>query len=399
MVIGAGIAGISAAYRLQRAGLDVHVVEAANHPGGRCRTFHDDTLGCDIDNGTHLVLSGNANILEMADPDELIISERARFPFYDLKDGHAWTIDLGAKRIPWMHEGPPGADLWTLLHDLRKLKCDRPVADVLDITAERWRTLWVPITLAVMNTRPDAASARLLHAVLAETLLKGGHASRPVLTRRGLGAAFVEPWAAQLDIRYGARVDHLEVTDGQVSAIVLRTGETIALETDDHVVVATSWADAHALVVGETPPAPPFNPIVNVHYHVVDAQFEPAILGLVNARSHWLSLRGAVASVTISAAHDLVAMDNESIGREIWAEVATRIDPTLKGNAPPAHRVIKEKRATFAATPDADRARPAVHTALQNMVLAGDWVQTGFPATLEGAARAGKMAAEAVLAR
>ncbi|HSU99661.1 MAG TPA: FAD-dependent oxidoreductase, partial [Roseiarcus sp.] len=104
-IIGAGIAGLSAAVRLVDAGRKVVVHEAASSAGGRCRSYLDPALGLVIDNGNHLLLSGNRAALDYLDRigarNTLHDPGRAVFDFADLKSGEHWRLDLGEGRIPW----------------------------------------------------------------------------------------------------------------------------------------------------------------------------------------------------------------------------------------------------------------------------------------------------------
>ena len=104
-----------------------------------------------------------------------------------------------------------------------------------------------------------------------------------------------------------------------------------------------------------------------------------------------------MASITISAADTLAGEPAEEIARKTWRDVATalHLDPI----ALPAYRVVKERRATFAQTPGEVRRRPGTRTAFANLYLAGDWIDTGLPATIEGAIRSGHLAARAVAGR
>jgi uncharacterized protein with NAD-binding domain and iron-sulfur cluster len=101
-------------------------------------------------------------------------------------------------------------------------------------------------------------------------------------------------------------------------------------------------------------------------------------------------------SVTVSGADRLVDRDREELARILWKDVAA-----VHGlsDALPPWQIVKEKRATFAATPEQDARRPHARTAFANLVLAGDWTQTGLPATIEGALRSGATAAAVVLGR
>ena len=94
----------------------------------------------------------------------------------------------------------------------------------------------------------------------------------------------------------------------------------------------------------------------------------------------------------------LAGEDAEKIARLVWPEVVKAL--ALPEESPlPAHRIIKEKRATFAQTPEEAARRPGTRTAFENMFLAGDWTDTGLPATIEGAVKSGFAAAQAVLTR
>ncbi|MDH3335534.1 MAG: FAD-dependent oxidoreductase, partial [Rhodospirillaceae bacterium] len=242
-VIGAGVSGLGAVSKLSKNGRNVVIFESANHPGGRCRTFYDEKLGAEIDNGNHLVLSSNKSILEMADESQLHIAERADFDFIDLKNNSSWKIDGGSGRIPWFYKKPPGASAWNLLNDYRKLNCDRAISDVLDTSSVRWHSFWLPLVLAIMNTSPDRASARLLHRVLSETILRGGHNSRPVFALNGISKAFIEPTAGRADIRYATPLKDIDTNNGKVSGLVFRDF-AISLKTDDVVIMAVPWAQA-----------------------------------------------------------------------------------------------------------------------------------------------------------
>ncbi len=118
----------------------------------------------------------------------------------------------------------------------------------------------------------------------------------------------------------------------------------------------------------------------------------PLLTGVVGGLTEWLFAFPDRLSVTISAADALIDEARDDIAEKIWREVATIAG---LGDAPmPSCRIVKEKRATFAATPAQDALRPGTRTHWNNLFLAGDWTQTGLPATIEGAIRSGERAAE-----
>ena len=113
--------------------------------------------------------------------------------------------------------------------------------------------------------------------------------------------------------------------------------------------------------------------------------------GVLGGTAEWIFVFDDRISVTISGADRLVDLDREALARLLWSEVAQALD--LGQAERPAWQIVKERRATFAATPEQNALRPAAATQLTNLWLAGDWTQTGLPATIEGALRSGETAA------
>ena len=137
-----------------------------------------------------------------------------------------------------------------------------------------------------------------------------------------------------------------------------------------------------------------FCAILNAHFAIAPPPGAPPITALLGATSQWVVCHDNRVSVTISGADDIIDQDREALARQIWGEVCA----TLGIDAPlPAWQIVKEKRATFAATPDQDALRPPTQTRWRNLFLAGDWVQNGLPATIEGALRSGDSAARLAL--
>jgi len=134
-----------------------------------------------------------------------------------------------------------------------------------------------------------------------------------------------------------------------------------------------------------------FEAILNLHFRL-DASPGPAgFIGLIGGVAEWVFIKPGIVSVTISAASRLVDQPAEAVAARVWPEVRRAL--ALPEPMPPV-RVVKEKRATFAATAAQERRRPPARTSLANLALAGDWTATGLPATIEGAIRSGRSAAE-----
>lgn len=406
-IIGAGLAGLSAAVALAKAGRPVAIHEAAGHAGGRCRSFHDSGLGCSIDNGNHLLLSGNhaalAYLKDIGAEDALTGPEKARFPFLDLATGRRWTVELDAGPVPWWIFSKarriPDSRPADYLRALRLAWAgeDATVAECLGPENALFRRFWEPLAVAVLNTEASAGAASLLWPVIRETFGRGEAACRPLIARVGLSESFVDPAVGHLrgrgaEIRLNRRLRAFGMADDRIRALDFGDGE-IVLGEGDTVILAAPPGVATGLVPGLSGPDES-RAIVNGHFKLPREGEGISFQGLVGGAAQWLFVRGGVASVTISAADALVEEDSAALAGRLWREVVSALD---LGEAPlPAHRIVKEKRATFAQTPVQVKRRPGTRTAWKNLFLAGDWIDTGLPATIEGTIRSGGRASEAV---
>ena len=414
-VIGAGLAGLAAALSLSGkgsgAGRTVLLHEQSPQAGGRCRSWHEERLGRVIDNGNHLLLSANSAALAYLDETGARGHIRedlpACFSFYDLEDGGRWRVDLGTARWPaWLFRRSgraPGCGLGDYLDLLPLLRARAPAARVGDFLrgGPLDRALVEPLCLAVMNAGPAEASAAGFAAVLRATLLKGGAACRPLLTWEGLGLAFVEPALGELarrgvELRFNAALTGLERDPTGRPRTLIFGEETLGVGQEDAVVLALPPQAARRLLPERDFPLETRG-ILNLHFLCEEeaGPDEPLILGLLGGTAQWVFRRGSLASVTVSAADALLAEPADALAARIWPEIAAAL-----GYAPapvPPYRVVKEKRATFAQTPEAQRLRPDAQAG-PGLWLAGDWTATGYPATIEGAILSGRMAADRLLA-
>ena len=403
-IVGAGLAGLAAAVRLAGAGHQIVLHEASPQAGGRCRSYFDGELGCRIDNGNHLLLSGNRAALDYLErigaAASLIGPAAPTFDFCDLGTGERWSLAPGTGRLPWWIFSPrrrvPGTRGTDYLRasSLAWSREDDAVPARLDTATVLFRRLWQPFAVAALNTEIEAASARLLWRVIIESFGAGGAALVPLVPREGLSESFIDPALAYLaargaTLRFGARLRALTLGEGVLAALDFDDG-AIALAPDDAVILAAPAPVAARLLPDLATPGE-FRAIVNAHYRLTVAADRPPFIGLVGGTAEWVFRKQGVLSVTVSAADRLVDEPAERLAALLWRDVARAYQ--LDEKTLPPWRIVKEKRATFAATPATLRRRPGARTAWRNLFLAGDWTATGLPATIEGAIRSGEAAA------
>jgi squalene-associated FAD-dependent desaturase len=408
-VVGAGLAGLAAAIALADAGLRVRLYEASGHAGGRCRSYFDAELGCRIDNGNHLLLAGNRaarDYLDRVGAHETLEGPLdAVFSFVDAASGERWALRPNRGALPWWIgsavrrvPGTRPADYLTAALSLRRAAPAATVAEVLDARHTLFHRLWEPLAVAALNTGAERGSARLFWRVLAETLGRGGAACRPLLPRVGLSETFVDPALRRLqtlgaEIRFGARLRGVTGAADRVRELVFDDGP-IALGPDDVAILAVPAAVAARLLPGLIVPEAA-SPIVNAHFRCVAPVGSPPFIGVVGGGAQWIFRKAEVLSVTVSAADAIVDRPAGELRDLLWHDTAFAY--RLPEEPMPPARIVKERRATFRANPDQLGLRPSPTTGWRNLFLAGDYTDTGLPATIEGAIRSGFAAARLAL--
>jgi squalene-associated FAD-dependent desaturase len=357
-----------------------------------------------IDNGNHFVLSGNPAVMRyvnlIGSGAALIGPDRPVTAFVDITTGRRWSITPSLGPIPtWLFDRsrrvPDTApDDYLELVKVLLAKPGQTLGDVLSCQGPLWDRLLHPFFLGALNTQPEGASAHLAAALVRETFAKGGRAYRTRIAHPTLAAAFVDPALAYLsarggEVRLGRRVRTLRFDGDRVVGLDTPDGPT-DLGAEDQLIVATPPWSATELVPDLVAPDD-FRAIVNAHFKRPGPVGAPGMLGVIGGVAEWVFSFPDRISVTISGADRLVDTSREDLAAMIWADVQKALDL----DAPlPAWQIVKERRATFAATVEQDARRPAARTRWRNLLLAGDWVQTGLPATIEGSLRSGFHAAD-----
>jgi squalene-associated FAD-dependent desaturase len=357
-----------------------------------------------IDNGTHLLLSGNRAALSFTEAigsrSGLRGPSEAQFPFIDIASGEQWTLRFGDSRFPWWvfdkerRVPQTGIVDYLPLARLAWATADKPLGEVMDCRGAIYDRFVGPLLLAALNIAPQEGSAKLAGAIVRETLALGGQACRPLLAYEGLGSVFVEPAIAHLRERGVAIVFEDELIEllfgnGRVSRLKFAR-QTVDLGVNDAVILAVPPYVATNLVPGLITPSS-FRGIVNAHFRIDPPAHLPPMLGVINGTCEWIFPLSGRISATISDAGRLFDMPRTELAQTMWNDIAKVAG--LPSTLPP-WQIVRERRATFAATPEENARRPTAETSWENLFLAGDWTQTGLPATIEGAIRSGYRAAD-----
>jgi squalene-associated FAD-dependent desaturase len=324
----------------------------------------------------------------------------AEFSFVDCKNNERWKLQFSDGRFPWWVFDKDRRVPQTAFTDYLPLarllwsSTDKPLAEVMNCTGPTYDRLIAPLLLAALNIEPRQGSASLARAVVRETLALGGKACRPLLSRNGIGNVFVEPAVNYLQQR-GVSIliqDELravQLTGGHIEALEF-AGRKVSIAESDAVILAVPPYAAQSLLPDLKTPTE-FRGIVNAHFRVDPPAHLPPLLGVINGTCEWIFAHTGRISVTVSDADRLFEMPRADLAATLWRDVAqiAGVSDVL-----PPWQVVRERRATFAATPEQNARRPSTETGWRNLFLAGDWTATGLPATLEGAVRSGYRAAQ-----
>jgi len=429
IVIGGGFAGIAAAVALTRSGKRVVLIEARGRMGGRAATLVDRATGEPVDNGQHVLFGCYRETLALLDElgqrDKVAVQPALHVPFIG-PDGV--RRDLRCADLPAPFDLAAGLLRWSALDVRDRLRAARLFLSLRrgsepreDETVTAWLVrlgqtrrlrgwLWEPLATAALNESPDIASARMFAPVLRE--LFGGHRrdASLVLPLVPLGELYAEPGARYVESRGG------EVHLGRPARVV-RENDGYTVRAGDRrwaapsVIAAVPWHNLASLFDGAVPAefesiaaaaaAMTAVPIVTVNIWYDRPVFEPdgvPFRGLVGRTAQWVFDRRTLAgdrsmhvSVITSAAAGLVERDDAAIVQVITADLRAAL-PAAASAVVLRATVIREKQATFSVKPGAP-ARPVERTPLPGFFLAGDWLKTGLPGTIEGAVRSGNRAA------
>ncbi len=446
VVIGAGCAGLSAAVRLARRGARVLVLEARNRLGGRATAFPDRQTGEVVDNGQHVLFGCYRDtfefLTEIGAPDRV---RTQRHLAVTMVDRQGRRSRLACPSLPAPFHLLAGIFDWSALGWADKLAVLRMITPLRlaakhaagggaiaaspGETVEAWlvrngqtaRTremLWHPLALAALNQHPATAAAPTFARVLAEMFAPAAVGDREaaaiVLPLVPLDRMYAEPARDYVE-RHGGTV-----LTGAPARVVVENGAVAAVSTGDGrwtpgtVIAAVPWFALADLFDGEPPAladlirgsrrmAP--SPIVTVNLwfdRLVLEGFDDPFVGLPGRTMQWVFDRSATLgthssslALVASGAGALVGRSNDEIVAAAVGELVEAI-PQARGARVLGAAVVREPRATFSLAPG-EPARPPTATAVTRLLLAGDWVDTGLPATIESAVRAGHLAAEAAV--
>lgn len=453
VVLGGGIAGISTAVHLLSQGYTVTLVESRQFLGGRAFSFSDGQTGIAVDNGQHVIVGACTHFIELLHRlgiwDRWLLQPHMRIRVLDrnMKKGSLSTSFLPSpfhllpSFLAYAHLslGDKVRIVWALIC---AKSTDRHQPHLEDTTFHQWlkehgqsdraiHNFWTLVMLPILNDRVETVSATMGLMVIQEGMLQDYHSADMGYATRDLNAALGEPAKEYLqgqgcNIIFGCSVRKLILNSGRVTGIELASGETV---TGQVFVSALPFSHLLAILPPKTAEMPVFqnlkglktSPIVNVHIWYDRPVMEGDFCAFVDSPLQWVFNRTAFIQDASSAAgnarHEVsegtpsqgqyicishsgawkyIEWSREDLIKEFVYEMR-RVFPSARDAQVQRAIVVKQRNATFRCLPGANELRPNSQTPIPNLFLAGAWTNTGWPSTMEGAARSGYNATKAVM--
>lgn len=406
-IIGAGLAGLSCAVNLvENKNKKVILYEASSIFGGRCRSYNDKDFNCLLDNGNHLIIKAYKNTFDylkkIKASNELIANNKTFYPFVDIKKSEIWNVKPYSFIFPWwifLNSSRPASV--STLDFIKSFKFffarkNQTVEDLIKKDSTIYERFWKPFTIAVLNTHPNEASARLLLRIIIKTLFFSNDPLKPFTVKKSLSDTLIKPAIKRIldnggNIKCNRRLKKIIFKNNLAEKVIFDKKE-IQIGRNETIVLAVTPNIASKILPNlETPKKT--NCILNIHFKLnqkhkqIKLPDESFFVGVIGGTVDWIFKKRNILSITISAANHLNNLDNDKISKIVWQDIEKTFN--LKTVKQPEYKIIREKMATFVQSPSEIFRKPKMYTKYKNIFLAGDWIDTGLPATIEGAITSG----------
>lgn len=446
VIIGGGFAGLAAAVELAEHGVKVLLLERRAFLGGRAYSFTDKTTGDTIDNGQHLMMGCYRHTLSFLEKigslAKLKFQQNLQVDFLSQSaNGEITHASFKCPSLPaplhllaglFKLETIGWKDRLNALRvglELRRLNGNRASlpTSLVDVTVREWLTrlgqtekmqsrFWDLVALATLNETPGLASADMFARVLDQAFMHTRQDSTMVISKVGLSELYTDNARRFIEARGGevrlnAEVEQTEFSQARAVAVKLKTGERIAAEA---IISAVPYFALGRMLPPEIAaasslkPALEFKsaPIVSINLWYAEPVTDVEFTGLLDSRIEWVFNKNAISgsshsghqhlALVISGAHEAARLNKGELIELAIGEM-NRFFPAA-GNQQPVHVfVVREHDATLSHTVGTARLRPKQKTGFENLFLAGDWTDTGLPATIESAVFSGQQCARLVL--
>ena len=422
LVLGGGFAGLTSAVYLSKAGYKIELIEASPKLGGRAYSFTDPETNTIIDNGQHILMGCYRETLKFFKlinaTHNLEFQKRLKVSF--IKEGFKLFL-LETKGIFYPFNLICGILNYSVLRFAERLRIISlflklsliPAKDLKNLTVYEWleqekqtesirKAFWEILCVGSLNTSISKASAATFVDILKKIFLRGNKSATIILPARGLSETYcinAQKFIKQNNgiISFSEKVESLQFDSGGL--VKIKTSKRIIEEFD--FVISALPLFAFEKVVKDVKAFADINlkysSILSFHIWLKENRLNRDFYGLINSKVHWIFNHGSHITLVISDANDLMELSKEELIEIAGIELKKFVD--IPRDDIISFKIIKEKRATFIPSNDIKGQRPPSVTKYSNFYLAGVWIETGLPSTIESAVKSGRIAADLILSK
>lgn len=421
LIIGGGLAGLSAAVDLLEKGYQVDIYETTRNLGGRARSFYYPEQDQLVDNGQHLLMGCydcTIDFLKKIDAlENFNFQKQLQTNFVD-STGKVHSLKAVSGIYPLnlliavlRYNFLSLSEKLKLAKFFVKLIFTNP-AKLEGISVLEWlhsnsqnaniiSGLWHLLAISALNVNLDKAPASLFARTLKQMFLRGNKSATLVIPAKSLTEAFCNPAEKFISkhkgrIIRGRRITGIEIDNRNV--ITVKAGSKV-LEKYDHIISAVPPNILTRLLPGKNNKLLneiKYSPIISVNIWLKKNPFKEKFYGLIDSEVHWLFNHNKFVSLVISSAENVMKLTKEELTKFCNSELE-KYFPDYKSEFMFDVKIIKEKKATVVLDFEAERIRKEINYDLNDFYFCGDWTNTGLPATIESAIKSGKLAAEKII--
>jgi len=436
LIIGGGLSGLAAGVKLASEGLRVSLFERKHYLGGRCYSYEDTKIGEIVDNGQHVLIGAYHQLLHYLDIIEtkhyLRKESHLRLPLFHPQKGFTdfhikylpkpFNLINGIFGFPFLSETEKirmiklGIKIWKSSNEHEENLSNMTISQWLDENKQSdtaKRNFWYPVAVSIMNEIPERASALLFFRSLKKALFGNTSDSAILIPKVNQYELYAQNAITYLkrrrcNVNLNAEVHSIMIKGNKVTGIKLSDNKIVKCKT---VICAVPYYNVIRLIPEYFHECEPFlnfvkfepSPIISYHLWFENAFTDVDYVGCIDFNLQWIFNRRVIfgeqakkpfyITCVISGAHKYINLKKDELIKIALADLY-KIFPESRNSRLVRSTIIKERRATFSATPDTEKIRPSTKTPIQGFFLAGDWTDTGLPATIEGAVLSGFRAAD-----
>ncbi|MCU0343415.1 MAG: hydroxysqualene dehydroxylase HpnE [Ignavibacterium sp.] len=420
LIIGGGLAGLSAAAILSSKNFNVTLIESSPKLGGRVYSFFDKESNSDIDNGQHIMMGcykETLSFLKLIGAENNFDYQKNLYLKFLDRNKNAFQISASKLFYPF--------NLLKAILDYNRFSLKQKIYFIIfllklpllsknsltRVTIKEWlekenqdlntiKSFWEILGIGALNTSLEKASAVVFYEVLIQIFYKGNFASTIILPKYGLSESIINPAASFLKNNNGKIILSETIKEVQVKnrKIVTVKSDKNIYDDFDCVISAIPLYALEKIISKRQLNIDlelEYSTILNIHIWLKEISLMDKFYGLLDSPLHWIFVKQKHINIVISNAGYLENRDKDEIYNLVCDELA-RYTSIIKDDII-KYQIIKEKRATFVPDINSLSKRPNSKTEIKNLFLAGDWINTGLPSTIESAVKSGRLAAELVL--